>query len=678
MTFSTIIYKNLKFNFTKYLSYYLVNSFIVAIIFMYGSLLFNNLLVSEIGKSFIFQSIKLAFIAIVVFSIIFISYTSICFIKYRGKEFGIYLTLGMTTKDLIKMTLLENVIITMGSLISGIITGLIFSRLFYMIIGKILRLKGNIYYISYKTFLLSSGIFIAIIIFNQLFTSIFILKLSIIEVIKSTFKKEVSKSRPIIGLISLIIFIISSYLLPMTLLRKIFSGNDIIILICIAISIIFPYFIIGSFITLIKEIARKFPEFYNKNLLVLTNLSHRFFAYKVILYIVSLLAAGAIIFIGFSYSTYSIVDKDINERFPYEFMFIQEDMYNNVSSDEVRRLIEDNGGTIDKYNVLESINLPEYREKNGKVSFWSERSVIISESNFNKHMKTNISVKSGEAFRVDVIKQNMKLDLDYNTIFTLDGSDKIKERMKIFNENYEADVDEFNKTVDKDGEFILQKGQIQSINTSFSNVVMTQTYRSGSAKIIDDIDYEKILNKVGEGKILKYHLININKGDKDKIFIELKNYIRKVNANLGDSNLEGYGPISKSEQREIAIESKGFYFFSMLFLGMLFLIASAIVLYYKLVTDIEEEKYRIKSISKVGLTTTEGTKIIVKQLCIIFFVPVIVGGSLGLYYLSVMYSNSALMIFLIKESLIIVGAYALLQVLFYLGIRRKYLNDILK
>jgi ABC-type antimicrobial peptide transport system permease subunit len=679
MTFSSIIFKNLKHNLKKYISFFFVNSFIVAVLFMYGSLMFNNIIIKEIGKSVIFENMKMAFIGIVSFSIIFISYTNISFVKYRGKEFGVYLTLGMTTKDLRKMTLLENIAIMIASLFTGIITGLVFSRLFYMIVSKILMMEKLIYELSYKTFLLSSGVFLVIFIINTIFTNIYIYKLSIIEVIKSSSKKEIEKSRLTLGTLALIIFVLSLYFLPKTLLNQSFNGNDNMIIFFAIVTIICPYFIIGIFITLFKNVVKLFPKLYNNNLLVLANLSHRFSAYKTVLYIVSLLVSGAIFFIGFTYNLYSSAEEQINESHPYEIMFVEENKYNHISTEEVEQLIKINGGKVEKYSVLEYIRLPQYMVVDGKVEFYDDKSSVISESNYNKHMNTKIDVKSGELVQVNVIKERTANSYKNSyVIFTFEDEKKVKERSKIFDNEFKVSKEKFFNTVDKDNLLVVSKDKKTYINASYTNYHVTNMYYTGSAFIVDDNDYARIKNKMGDSSISKNHLINLKKGDKSKIFYALVSDLQKVNKGNEKSIIEDYKPVFKEEILKASLKENGSYFFSMMFLGLIFLISSGVVLYYKVLTDIEEERQRIESISKIGMTSRELQNILLGELRTIFFVPIILGGGLGLYYLSIMFSNSSLMYLLVKKSIILVLIYAVLQTIFYFICRRRYLNEVLR
>jgi len=159
MTFSSIVRKNLVYNFNKYISFYFVNSLIVAMLFMYGSLIFNSTIVNSIGKSSLYDTVIVSLGGTILFSIIFITYTNVSFLKNRGKEFGVYLTLGMTAKDLIKLIFMENISIMIAALLTGILGGTLFGRLFYMGLNKILEGTTIVYEINYESILLSIGVF---------------------------------------------------------------------------------------------------------------------------------------------------------------------------------------------------------------------------------------------------------------------------------------------------------------------------------------------------------------------------------------------------------------------------------------------------------------------------------------------------------------------------------------
>ena len=60
------------------------------------------------------------------------------------------------------------------------------------------------------------------------------------------------------------------------------------------------YFVIGFAMTFIVKTLKHFKRFYNNNILFINSLSHRFYSLRNVLYIVSIMASGAIIFTSLS------------------------------------------------------------------------------------------------------------------------------------------------------------------------------------------------------------------------------------------------------------------------------------------------------------------------------------------------------------------------------------------
>ncbi|WP_147535720.1 ABC transporter permease [Bacillus marasmi] len=687
MTFSTIVYKNLKYNLNRYISFYLVNSFIVAVLFMYGTLFFNDTIPDNTKGIFNFS-----FVAIVLFCIIFISYTQTYFVKFRGKEFGVYLTLGMTTRDLKKMLRWENLIIISSSLLTGIVAGLLFSRMFYLILGKVLV---NIEYsISFNTFLLTVSVFLPIFIISTFFTERYLTKLSIIEVIQSSAKKEIAAANPITGVLAIIVFAIAMYLLPKVYTGDIFDGNKVILTLCAVATFVGPLFIISTLITVLRSVIQKYPRSYNKNLLVLSNLAHRFISYRTILYVVTLMVSLGVFLIGTGYTIHknTVTFNDL-ER-PYDFMFVENDKYNHISQDEIRKVIEDNGGEIKNYAVLDYLSLPIYKMKDGKVKTGERtysNSVIISESNYNQHTGSNKDIQKGYMLDVFLDGGEIQTKPTEDIMFLMNGK-SIQKPVKQFDDvNFTMDSSDFFQRVNSADLFTVPKGRILNEKDQLTNLEYTNAYSTYHAYVVDDKDYEIIKINSGYHTPSKYHLINLSNGDQRKIFAGILDALRKVNhadetiwknkAFLGGpinetTMLEAYRPFSKIEKVETDKEVNGVFYFSMAFLGSLLLISSSIVLLYKVVTDIAEDKLQITILRKIGVTNIEMKRNLTKQLILIFFVPTLFGVTMAMYYIALVNTNYSKIHYTMMQALLVVGMYVVLQILFYFGLRKKYLSNL--
>ena len=122
---------NLKNNGKSYLPYVLAAAFSVMMYFIMDNLYRNRSLVEKGSPLAIMLSYAAA--VLLIFSVIFLFYINSFLIKRRKKELGIYNILGMEKGHLAKMLFLESVMTTAASIIGGILAGILFGKLVYLI-----------------------------------------------------------------------------------------------------------------------------------------------------------------------------------------------------------------------------------------------------------------------------------------------------------------------------------------------------------------------------------------------------------------------------------------------------------------------------------------------------------------------------------------------------------------
>ena len=111
-----------------------------------------------------------------------------------------------------------------------------------------------------------------------------------------------------------------------------------------------------------------------------------------------------------------------------------------------------------------------------------------------------------------------------------------------------------------------------------------------------------------------------------------------------------------------------------LFIGAVFFVAAGSFLYFRLYSDLEDEKRKFSAIGKLGLTNKELSKILSVQLALLFFVPIIVAvihGAVALTALQHMFNFS-----LVKESALVLGSFSVIQIVYFLFIRADYIRKI--
>ena len=110
---------------------------------------------------------------LMIFSVIFLFYTNSFLIKRRKREIGIYNILGMGKGHIAKMLAIEAVITAFISIFGGILLGIVFGKLMYLVLGKLLHYDISVKVtveipVLEKTFVFFMAIFVLILLYNLL------------------------------------------------------------------------------------------------------------------------------------------------------------------------------------------------------------------------------------------------------------------------------------------------------------------------------------------------------------------------------------------------------------------------------------------------------------------------------------------------------------------------------
>jgi ABC-type antimicrobial peptide transport system permease subunit len=126
----------------------------------------------------------------------------------------------------------------------------------------------------------------------------------------------------------------------------------------------------------------------------------------------------------------------------------------------------------------------------------------------------------------------------------------------------------------------------------------------------------------------------------------------------------------------VAFGIGGFTFFAFGFIGFLFLLSSGVVLYYKIVTDIDEEKDQIGMLKRIGLNNKECRSYLTTHLAILFFTPLLIGITLGTIYMHAELLFSPYVGYMMSFIWILTGVVVVLDVLLYLSLRKRFFREV--
>lgn len=672
MNLRKMIFKNVKYNIKNYAAYLLGNSFIIAILFMFFSLaLSTEFMETQKTNVEITNSLDSTIGLMVGFSVAFIIYTTVSFTKYRGKELGIYFTIGLTSKNIINILLYENFAIAAASFIFGGGFGTVFSKLFFMAILKLLSITNIDIKVSPTAYLYIAIISGLIFIFNTVYQIMFLKRFSILEILKSSSKRYVKKTNALLGIVGIIILIASMVIFQKISDYEINDQGRILIKVFIA-DIIALYFVVGFVMELIIKILKRSKRIYNNNILCINSFLHKFIAYRTVLYVVILLVAGGIGFISYSYSNYLSIDNYLNSIDPYDLSFtVQSDLYKN----SLKSTVEASGAKIKSYNTLEGINVFYLVVSKGKINWNGIMIMATSESSYNKLNKDHAAVKRGHAIFAQADGNSYQVGgivID----FPKEDNYEHSETFNLFRNNGTFPFTKYTKLKGNKGYIYIPEKSLTYKDKTINNTVFNSqgVFARGISVILNDKDYENLKKNSSKSSIYDDVLVNLNNN------YEYKNIKKNLSYNLNEvagKKLKDKLFLKKEKFSDI-MDSDGFSLFAYSFFGITLLIGSAAILYFKAFTSIEEDRELSKKLFKIGLTSKEINNVITKEIGSIFLVPPIIAIVVTGYYLSTMYKQLKYRDYLWHNTLFIFAIYGVIQITFFLLTTSRYLKEMEK
>ncbi len=376
-----------------------------------------------------------------------------------------------------------------------------------------------------------------------------------------------------------------------------YSRNAIIAIIFITLG---TYGLFSSFLVLLIKLSKRNKIHYYSgiNMFSTSELLYRINKNAKTLATVSILIAGTIIAVASSYSYYYINEKYVPKQQPFSFCYVSNE-----------RSLDDNiKNVIAKY--------PDHR-LNGEVE---AKFIRLN----GKWPKVNTSLSAEDISRFSIMSES-----DYNNIIkTLN----IKESKKLNSKNQAIIIDGYyNDNTMKS--YIGTKAYIDNTKSSFdvidfkSQHIINESLISRLLVVRDDVFIQ--LSKNEKIFRLKGFLVDNSKDSKelseeinkafDKIVKE-KNLPRPNSKNNIENNLSSFYDDYKDTSK-----TAGIFSYIGTFLGLVFLICTASIIFFKQLSDAEEDKGNYDILKNVGASPKEIKKSINKQVIFLFIIPLIVG-----------------------------------------------------
>jgi putative ABC transport system permease protein len=199
-----------------------------------------------------------------IFSVLVIFYTNGFLLKRRNKELGLYSVLGMEKRHIGRILFWE-IIFTGGiSLLVGLLGGMLFSRLMFLILLNLLSLST-----SFKFEISVSGIIFTLLIFSSIFLVIILYnnfklkKLNPIELLQGSSVGEREPNTKLIYAILGVICLSAGYFLAVTTDNPVYAIPIFFVAVLLVIAGTYLLFMSGS-IALLKLLKKNKKYYYHK------------------------------------------------------------------------------------------------------------------------------------------------------------------------------------------------------------------------------------------------------------------------------------------------------------------------------------------------------------------------------------------------------------------------------
>ncbi|WP_410991272.1 FtsX-like permease family protein, partial [Bacillus cereus] len=148
MTLSSMAIRNLQRNFKGHFVYVASMIFSIMIYFVFKTLQYSSQVEQatsigiRIGQG-IGELFKVSSVVLIIFVAIFMIYSNEFFIRKRKKEVGLYSLLGIHKKQIARMLFVENMLMSLVSLLIGIGIGGLLSKGFLQLLAHVTGLELN-------------------------------------------------------------------------------------------------------------------------------------------------------------------------------------------------------------------------------------------------------------------------------------------------------------------------------------------------------------------------------------------------------------------------------------------------------------------------------------------------------------------------------------------------------
>ncbi len=569
MTLFSLARKNIQRNLSNYFLYIASMVFSIVIYFTFVTLKYNDDL-SALKQSS--QQIKglmsASSVVLLFFIVIFMAYSNSFFMKKRKKEVALYSLLGVRKQKIGLMLFFENLVIGLVSLVLGIVLGFFMSQGLLMILVRLMgyEIVGSLTF-SVEALVNTAVIFTILFLFTSLQGYRVIYQFKLIDLFHAEKQGEqIPRASLVAAVLGTALIAFGYYIAASDMFTSEIWRFFTVLgtpLMVIGVTIVGTYLLFHSVSVFVLTALKRATSrsWKGLNLIGVSQLLYRIRANAKSLSIIAILSATTITAGGGVFGMYYNAEASVRQMLPNTFMW-----------------------------------------KGDPVEF-SQKDVIYHESLSVKNLRVD---NEFSFFEYTLLKES-----DYNRLAKLQGKDQ-------------------NLHIAGGSAVLLDAAYDERFSHDFTGEDFK--LKNGDSFHVEKMYTESVLNFIPAGTVLVVNdqeFATTNAEEVQMQAIGLDNDLKQqavsqdIVKQLSTEQQESFSSVPQSYEDSIA--TVGALLFVGSFLGLVFLAATGSIIYFKILTEAEEDQAKYAILNKIGVNSKQILKTVAGQVAVIFSAPLIVG-----------------------------------------------------
>lgn len=582
------------------------------------------------GQAYVSMFMTIGIFLVSIFCFIFLIYTNSFLMKRRTKELGLYNVLGMGKRNIAGIMVFESIYIGVIGIVFGLALGILLHKLMTLLLHSLMHMPAAFGFEVQLKAIVNTSVFFAVLIFLTLLLNLWrVGRSKPVELLRGG---NVGEKEPKINWLVVIIGVLS-----------LGGGYAIAVLVNDAVMAVALYFvavflvIIGTYclftslsILALKALKKNKRYYYKaKHFISVSGMLYRMKRNGVGLANICIIATMVMVMISGSLSLYLGCDEVVRLNTPTDIV-VQGRHYYHYTTDENGEIDPEQTVPINP-EALNNYVLDLFAEAGAEpTSGYQIEDLDVNTEVITKngtHVSTEFYIITADTYAAITGEEAPVLGKgEALAVLSVPGAnDQLREGFSF--QEYDLDG---NLTGNPGPEFTIV-GECENI---LSNVVRTDALLAAGEEnyVLMVVDGTETLDEIGKTTVTgiyywegRYNFATLSDAEQNALYDAF--WAENHDFSAADC---GYVAYFRTDTR-VDVESDifglaGGFLFLGVFLGLVFMMAAVLIIYYKQVSEGYEDQRRFDIMRKVGLSRREARRSIRSQILTVFFLPLIVAA----------------------------------------------------